>query len=313
MTRTLDRDGHRSPHVGRRAQGGRLGASAHRATVGGRLRGALFHVFAGAVVAFLVAPFIISLAVSFFPGRSIGLPTLATGLTLDWYTTVLSDPLYRQGLGTSLIVGVLVALVSLGLALPLVLGMARNPRLRGLAGLVVIPATVPTVVLGMQSLVAFEALGLRGSLASIVLAHTVWGLPLAMLVLKAAHDRLDPRLTEAARALGADPWRAAVEVTVPLLAPALVVGALLAFVASLNELVMSLFLAGGRVRTLPTVVWPQVRHAVRPDVAAASSLLLGVAVLASALAYLLWRRFSAHATRGGRRSPAAELANGQAL
>jgi putative spermidine/putrescine transport system permease protein/spermidine/putrescine transport system permease protein len=299
MTHTLERDVHLRPDVGRLAHGRRRGATARRATIGGRLRAGVFHLFAATVVVFLVAPFVISLAVSFFPGRSIGLPTLTTGLTLDWYATVLFDPLYRQGLTTSLFVGVLVALVSLSLALPLVLGMAHNPRLRGLAGLVVIPATVPTVVLGMQSLVAFEALGLRGSLASIVLAHTLWGLPLAMLVLKAAHDRLDPRLTEAARALGAGPCRAAAEVTVPLLAPALVVGALLGFVASLNELVMSLFLAGGRVRTLPTVVWPQVRHAVRPDVAAASSLLLGVAVLASELAYVLWRRFARLANRQG--------------
>ena len=76
----------------------------------------------------------------------------------------------------------------------------------------------------------------------------------------------------------------------PLLGPALIVGGILAFVASLNELVMSLFLAGGQVRTLPTVVWPQVRHAVRPDVAAASSILLIVALAASGVAYALWRR-----------------------
>ncbi len=250
----------------------------------------LFHLFALAVVAFLVTPFAISLAVSFYPGRSIGLPTLATGVTLDWYGIVLTDPLYRQGLTTSLLVGVLVAALSLLLAVPLVIGMGRSRLLRPLGALVVVPATVPTVVLGMQSLVAFEAMGLRGSIASVVLAHTLWGLPLALLVLRAAYDRLDPRLYEAARALGARSGRATWEVTLPLLGPALVVGAILAFVASLNELVMSLFLAGGRVRTLPTVVWPQVRHAVRPDVAAASSLLLLVALLASAAALALWRR-----------------------
>jgi ABC-type spermidine/putrescine transport system permease subunit II len=257
--------------------------------VGRATRQGLFHLFAVVVVAFLTAPFLISLAVSFHPRRSIGLPTLQTGLTLDWYALVLADPLYRQGLVTSLVVGVGVAAVSLALALPLVLGMAASPRLRGLTGLVVVPATVPTVVLGMQALVAFELMGLRGSLLSIVLAHTLWGLPLAVLVLKAAHDRLDPALVHAARSLGARPARATWEVVLPLLAPSMVVAAILGFVASLNELVMSLFLAGGRVRTLPTVVWPQVRHAVRPDVAAASSLLLLVAVLASGLAWLLWR------------------------
>ncbi len=260
------------------------------ATLLRRARVGVFHGFALAVVAFLVTPFLISLAVSFYPGRSIGLPTLQSGLTLGWYGIVLADPLYRQGLQTSLLVGVLVAVTSLGLAIPLVIGIGRHPRLRALGAVVVIPATVPTVVLGMQSLVAFEAMGIRGSLLSIVAAHTLWGLPLAMLVLKAAYDRLDPKLYEAARSLGAGSARATAEVTLPLLAPALVVGGILAFVASLNELVMSLFLAGGRVRTLPTVVWPQVRHAVRPDVAAASSLLLLVALVACAAAWGLWRR-----------------------
>lgn len=257
-----------------------------------RLGAGLLHALGVATTAFLLLPFVISLAVSFFPGRSIGLPTPSTGVTLDWYGIVLADPLYRRGLLTSLLVGVLVGLVSVVLALPLVLAMARVPRLRALAGLVALPLAVPTVVLGMQSLVAFEAAGLRGSLASVVGAHTLWGLPLAMLVLRAAHARLDPRLEEAARSLGASGARATWEVTVPLLTPALLVGGLLAFIASLNELVMSLFLAGGSVRTLPTVVWPQVRHAVRPDVAAASGLLLVVALVASAAAWALWRRLA---------------------
>ncbi len=80
------------------------------------------------------------------------------------------------------------------------------------------------------------------------------------------------------------------EVTLPLLAPSIVVGGLLAFVASVNELVMSLFLASGRVRTLPTVVWPQVRHEVRPDVAATSGILLFVSVAAALAALAVWRR-----------------------
>ena len=255
-----------------------------------RLGGVALHLLAAVTTTFLLLPLLISLGVSFFPGRSIGLPTPATGVTLDWYGIVLADPLYRQGLVTSLGVGIAVGVASVLLALPLVVAMSHVRALRWMAGLVVLPLAVPTVVLGMQGLVAFEALGLRGSLVSIVAAHTLWGLPLAMLVLRAAHDRLDPRLVEAARALGASPARAVGEVTIPLLAPSMLVAGLLGLVASLNELVMSLFLAGGAVRTLPTVVWPQVRHAVRPDVAAASSLLRVVALAVSGCAWLVWRR-----------------------
>lgn len=259
-------------------------------TVLRRLPGAVFHLFGAAVTLFLAAPFVLSLLVSLHPGRRIGLPTPATGYTLDWYGVVLTDPLFRRGLVTSLVVGLLTAALSLALAVPLAAAEVRVAWLRRVAGVVVLPALVPTVVLGMQSLVVMEAAGLRGTLASLALAHTLWGLPLAFLVVRAAYQRLDRGVGEAARSLGAGPVRAAWEVTLPLLAPSLLVGGLLAFVASLNELVMSLFLAGGRARTLPTVVWPQVRHSVRPDVAAASGLLLLVAVAASGAAWLLWRR-----------------------
>lgn len=255
------------------------------------------HGFAVLVTAFLLAPLVLSLLVSLNPERSIGLPTPRTGFTLDWYGIVLSDPLYRQGLITSLIVGVLTGLLSVGLALPLVVGQSRGGRWARLGPLVVAPALAPPVVLGMQSLVAFQVLGLRGRLIGLALAHTLWGLPLAFLVLRAAYRRLDPRLPEAARSLGAPPWRAGVEVTLPLLAPALATAGLLAFVASLNELVMSLFLASGRLRTLPTVVWPEVRHAVAPDVAAASSLLLLMAVAASGLALTAWTRATRRTSR----------------
>ncbi|CAN5397474.1 hypothetical protein BH23ACT7_BH23ACT7_13780 [soil metagenome] len=256
-----------------------------------RLAGrAAWHLLAVAVAAFLLSPLVLSVLVSLYPGRSIGLPTLATGLTPDWYRIVLGDPLYRQGLISSLAVGALTAAISVGLGLPLAVAEFRHRWVRPVAALVVLPALVPSVVLGMQSLVAFEMLGLRGTRLGLALAHTLWGLPLAYLVLRAAYRRLDPRLRDAARSLGAGPWRAGWEVTLPLLVPSLVVAGLLAFVASINELVMSLFLASGSVRTLPTIIWPQVRHAVRPDVAAASGLLLLLAVAAAGVALAVWRR-----------------------
>lgn len=251
-------------------------------------RGA-FHGFAVVVTLFLLSPLVLSLLVSLYPGRSIGLPSLSTGFTPDWYGAVLEDPLFRRGLSGSMVVGGLTAVFSLALALPLAAADARSSSVRRLALVVVLPVMVPPVVLGMQSLVAFESAGVRGSRVALALAHTLWGLPLAFLALRAAYRRLDPHLAEAARSLGASPWRATLEVTLPLLRPAMAAGALLAFLASVNELIMSLFLG---VRTLPTVIWPQVRHAVQPDIAAASTILLLLGVLPAGLALLAWARLS---------------------
>ncbi len=270
----------RSGHALRRAEA--LGARA------------AFHVFGALVTLFLLTPLVLSLLVSVYPGRSIGLPSPATGLTPDWYRAVLDDPLFRRGLSGSMVVGSLTAVFSLVLALPLAAADARHRSVRRLAVVVVLPALVPPVVLGMQSLVAFEYSGVRGSRVALAVAHTLWGLPLAFLALRAAFRRLDPHLVEAARSLGAPAWRAALEVTLPLLRPAIAAGALLAFLASVNELVISLFLG---VRTLPTVIWPQVRHAVRPDIAAASTILLLLGVVPAGLAVLAWARLWARHRR----------------
>lgn len=264
------------------------------------LRGG-WHLFAATVALFLLAPFVLSVLVSFQPGRSIQVPTPASGYSLGWYAFVLSDPLYRESLLTSLLVGTLVAVVSVVLALPL--ATAGGRWLRPLTIAVLLPTVVPPVVLGMQSLVASELVGLRDSITAVVAVHTLYGLPLALLVLRAAYHRLDPGLRDAARSLGAGPVRSAYEVTLPLLAPAMVVGALLAFIASLNELIMVLFV-GGQVRTLPTVLWPQVQNTVQPDVAAASALLLLTTLAAATAAYLLWRR-STRPRRGAELSTTA--------
>ncbi len=266
------------------------------------LRGA-WHLFAVTVALFLLAPFVLSVLVSFQPGRSIEVPTPGSGYSLGWYSFVLSDPLYREALLTSLLVGTLVAVVSVALALPLAT-TGGGRWLRPLTIAVLLPTVVPPVVLGMQSLVASELVGLRDSITAVVAVHTLYGLPLALLVLRAAYQRLDPDLRDAARSLGAGPVRSAYEVTLPLLAPAMVVAGLLAFIASLNELIMVLFV-GGQVRTLPTVLWPQVQNTVQPDVAAASALLLLTTLTAATVAYLLWRR-SARPGRSAELSPTAQ-------
>lgn len=245
-----------------------------------------FHVFGAVVTLYLVLPLVLSLLVSVFPGRTVGVPTPSTGVTADWYTAVLDDPIFRQGLLESVIVGSMTAAFSVVLALPLAVAESRSRAARRLAVVVFVAAFVPPVVLGIQSLVGFEFVGLRHSRLALALVHTLWGLPLAFLVLRAAYRRLDPSLVEAARSLGATGMRAAAEVTVPLLGPAIAVAALLAFVASVNELIVSLFLG---VRTLPTVIWPEVRHAVQPDVAAASTILLLMTVIPAGLAFAVWR------------------------
>jgi ABC-type spermidine/putrescine transport system permease subunit II len=149
---------------------------------------------------------------------------------------------------------------------------------------VMLPLFVPSVVLGIGSLAFHRAIGLWGTPFSLAIAHSLWGVPLVFIVLKSTLSSVDRSVEEAAAGLGASPFRVFLEVTLPLVAPGVLVGMLFAFVISVNEFIMSLFLSTPRTRTLPVAIWPQVRYLLTPIVAAASSVIIVVTLVLLAIA-----------------------------
>ena len=140
------------------------------------------------------------------------------------------------------------------------------------------------MVLGIGSLAFHRTVSPWGTPISLAIAHSLWAVPLVFLVLRAALAGVDPALEEAAATQGAGPAQVLWHVTRPLVAPSVLVALLFAFIISVNEFVMALFLASPWTRTLPVVIWPQIRYLLTPVVAAASSVIivLTVAVLAAA-------------------------------
>jgi ABC-type spermidine/putrescine transport system permease subunit II len=205
-----------------------------------------------------------------------------------------------------------VASLSIAVALPagvcLALAVTRY-HFRGrrlLAGAVLLPLFVPAVVLGMGLLPWVRVLGLWGSRLSLAAGHGLWSLPVVFLVTRAALEDLDPDLELAARGLGASGWLTFRRVTLPSIAPAVMAGALMAFVLSLNEFMIALFLATPEIETLPKVIWPNLRYTLTPLVAAASCITLLVTLLALVASAWLLRleRFVDHllSRRGQRRN-----------
>jgi ABC-type spermidine/putrescine transport system permease subunit II len=137
-----------------------------------------------------------------------------------------------------------------------------------------------------------RALGLWGSKFSIAVAHSLWSLPVVFLVTRSALEGVDSDLERAARGLGAGPIRTFLRVTLPLIAPALGAAAVMAFVLSLNESVMALFLGTPDTETLPKVIWPNLRYTLSPLVAAASGVSMAVTVvgLLGISRLTLWKR-----------------------
>ena len=252
------------------------------ARVLGRLARFGFHIFGLTVVAYLLAPLVLAFLVSFYPGRSIGLPSVASGVTLGWYGEFFGDVRWMAGLRNSFYVGVISTLISLACGLSLALAVARH-RLRGdvvFATLLMLPIFVPAVIIGMQSLVFAYQIGLWNTHLAIGIAHALWATPLAYLILLSGLRRVSVELEEAAASLGAGPWASFREVLWPLIVPSVAAAAVIAYIVSLNEFIMALFLGTPDTETLPKMIWPQIRHSVSPVVAAASSVLLICTVVA---------------------------------
>jgi ABC-type spermidine/putrescine transport system permease subunit II len=232
-----------------------------------------------AAVCLLLAPLAFAAWVSFSPDSFLTPP--AGAWSLRWYAAFAADRRWTAALVRSLVVGAAAAAVAVGAGTPLAYAVARS-RFRGrslLAGAAILPVCVPPAVLGMGLLPFLYAVGLWGNVAGLDLAHGLVALPVVYLIARARLDALGPELEAAARGLGASPWQAALRVTLPLLRPALLAGGAAAFAISLNEGMLTLFLATPSTETLPAVVWPQLRYAPSPLVAVASCVSVGLALL----------------------------------
>lgn len=230
--------------------------------------------FAYAVLAVLLSPLVLTILVSLTPSRYLELPR--DGVTLGWYGQFFAQPVWVEALANSIGVAVLTAAISVTTALATSLALLRHSfrwKTQWEAALL-LPMALPSVALAAGMLAVVRLTPLWGSYASLALAHSVVALPVAYLVLRASLKQVDPEIEAAARGLGAGPWQVFRFVTLPLVMPAVLAATLFALVISLNEVTLSLFLAARDTQTLPRVIWPNLRFALTPLVAAASVILL---------------------------------------
>ncbi len=229
---------------------------------------------------FLYAPIAVLVAYSF---NASNLVTVWGGFSLRWYAALFSDaPLIASAL-VSLEVAILASLIATILGTLAALAFERHGRFRGRAlftGLVYGPMVMPEVMIGLSLLLTFIGIGLDRGIATIVIAHATFCTGFVAVVVSARLRGMDRTLEEAAADLGAGPWRVLATITLPLLAPAILAGGLLAFTLSLDDLVIASFVSGPGATTLPMRLYSQVRLGVNPEINAASTLLVGLVTLA---------------------------------
>ncbi len=240
-------------------------------------------VIVGSLV-FLYGPIILIAVLSLNASPIAALPV--RGLTLGWYDALFSDERFRDAGIYSLEVGLVSTAIAVVIGTAGALGLGRR-RTSGPAAALgyfwSVPLLVPALVLAVALASSFRLLNLRLSFWTIVAGHVVVNAPLVYLIVTARLRGFDWSLVQAARTLGASASTAFRRVTLPLLAPAIIGGAILSFAISLDNFVVSLFLTGGR-STLPLLIWSMMREGFDTTVNALATVLLVVTLVAAVLA-----------------------------
>ena len=218
------------------------------------------------------------------------------GFSLRWYAAAWENTQVQEATVRSLVIAVSAALISTTVATMAALGTTRRGRFRGQTLIYVMinqPLMVPEIVTAVALLIFFAAIkvatGYTG-LAYLILAHSAFCVPFAYLPIRARLEGMDLALETAAADLYATPWQTFRRVTLPLMGPGIAAGAMLAFVISLDDVIITEFVKSAGQDTLPTYMLGQLRRAVTPEVNAISTALLVLTVILLTAFFLLTRR-----------------------
>jgi len=236
--------------------------------------------------AFLYGPILSLIVYSFNESR---LVTVWSGFSTRWYGELFRDPQIINAALLSLRIAAVNATFAVALGTLAGLAIARFGRFRGrllLTGMIAAPLVMPEVITGLSLLLLFVTLeGLVGwpsgrGVTTITIAHITFSMAYVAVIVQSRLSSLDGSLEEAAQDLGARPWKVFLVITLPIIAPALIAGWLLAFTLSLDDLVIASFVSGPGASTLPMVIFSKVRLGVSPDVNALATIIVGLVTVA---------------------------------
>ncbi|MDD2924077.1 ABC transporter permease [Rhodoferax sp.] len=246
-------------------------------------------MIAVAALIFLYIPIFTLVALSF---NANDLTTIWSGLSIKWYVAVLDNGDILQAAKNSLIVASIATTLATAAATATALGVVRAGTVhRGVVeGLLSLPLLVPEIVTAVALLMLFVLGGVPLGLVSVILAHTVFCIPFAYYPIRSRLAGLDPALIEAAADLYAPPWKRFTRVELPLLSPGIFAGALLAFISSLGDFVITYFVAGPGATTLPVYIFGMIRTGITPEVNALSAIFLLVSMVVITTAFWVTQR-----------------------
>ena len=235
-------------------------------------------VYVALITVLTYIPILLTVVYSFNASK---LTSVWEGFSLKWYRELFRDRDLGEALINSLILAVLSCAFAVLIGTSGALGMSRRKRKLddAVAYVSTLPIMIPEIILGMVLMAFFYMMNLPFGMLTLLIGHTVFCVPYILMEVKARLAGMDPSLEEAARDLGAGPFRAFWDIILPLIMPAVLSGSLLAFAMSMDDVVISIFINGPRLATLPIKVYTQIKTGVTPEVNALCTIMLVFTVL----------------------------------
>jgi spermidine/putrescine transport system permease protein len=250
-------------------------------TIAGRLSRGLLGAYFWALVVFLYIPILVLVVFSFNDSTIAALPL--SGFTTHWYDEAFANGELTESIRRSALIALVNGVLATLLGVLAALGLAA-PRLRlraGVTALVMLPLVVPYVVLGIGLLIFLKEMGFEQAIWAVVFGHVVISIPYSVLVILPRLRTLDPSIAEAARDLGANEVSGFVRVTLPLIIPAVVSSALIAFIISFDEYAIASFLVPPGERTFPLFLYSGAKTPdLRPQMVAIAAVVIVLSLLA---------------------------------
>jgi spermidine/putrescine transport system permease protein len=236
-----------------------------------------FGTAAWAGIIFLYAPIMILIFFSFNAGRLI---TVWDGFSLRWYEAALANSDLHRAAINSIVIAVGSMVISTLIAIPTALAIHAKAQKTSVAqSLIAMPLLIPEIVMAIAALSFFAMIGLSLGIGNVLIAHVIFCIPFAYMPIRARLDMIPENLAEAASDLYASRWQQFFRVTLPLLMPGIWSGAILAFITSLDDFIITQMVAPPGAMTLPVYIYSMVRRGITPEINAISSMLLAVSIV----------------------------------
>lgn len=256
-----------------------------------------FRVLCALIFVFLIFPILVMFPLSFnaepyFTFTSEMLSFDPAGYSTKWYEQFFTSASWQAAVRNSVVIAIFSTLISTFLGTLAALGLSRSefPFKTTVMGILISPMVVPLIISAAGMFFFYSRIGLQGSFLGVILAHAALASPFVVITVTATLVGFDHSLTRAAASLGASPTRTFFQITVPLITPGVISGALFAFITSFDEVVVVLFIGSVKQRTIPWAMFSGIREEISPTILAVACVLVTFSIILLTMIEMLRRR-----------------------